>query len=248
MLSKQVAVTIQTISVQLDNTSEKGFDLGAVYSRLVGNAAEWSMKFTAPSTLVGQTAGAFGFNILSPISRWNGSTVNLQSLEGFGKTIVTDSRTLVTKNRVPTAKFKLDTQEYVNRTTPGASTLAGSSVVGLEQTSVTTGNLLTVTPTIYDSNTVELSLAVDDSTLLPFEQTTAGSGASAQTVKSAHTTGDVARSVVEVRDGESLVLIGVSNDRTTSTNRFGIGGASARATKGKVMSVIVVTPKILEGA
>ncbi|WP_404995443.1 hypothetical protein [Cupriavidus pauculus] len=248
MLGKQVAVTVQKATYQIDNNAENGLDLGPVFSKLAGDAAEWTLKLSSPSTLVSQTAGAMSFNVLSPTSRWNGTTVNLQSLNGYGKTIVSDVRTLVTKNRVPTTKFELDSQEYVNRTTPGTATLSGSSTVGLEQTTVTTGNLLTITPTIYDSNTVELSVAMDDSTLLPFDETTAGQGATAQRVKSAHTRGDVGRSVIEIRDGESLVLVGVNSDKTSSTNRWSFSGGSVGASKTKVMSVIVITPKILEGS
>ncbi|MGT2457762.1 hypothetical protein ACU4GI_33200 [Cupriavidus basilensis] len=247
-LSKQAQVSIRTVTMQLNDTSELGFDVSAVYSKLVGGVADWTIASKAPGTLTSSIASSVAFNVLSPTSRWNGTGISVQSLEGIGKIIGDNTKTLVTKNRTPVGRIEFDSDGFLAETKASGSSLGGSTVPGLTPGTLTVGTALTLTPTIYDSNTIELAMSIDDSFSRGFGAATAGQGATFQQIQLPRQSGSKSISTVEVREGDSLVLVGYDNEKVTADRRYGLSGGSNTAAKNRIVTIVIVTPRVLPGA
>ncbi|MGH8785733.1 MAG: hypothetical protein ACREYA_11700 [Cupriavidus necator] len=247
-LSKQAQVTFRTITLQINDTSEIGFDVSAVYSKLLNGAAEWALSSAAPATVTGSQAGNVSFNVLSPTSRWNGSSVSVKQLEGLGKILGDNTKTLVSKNGKSVGRIEFDSDAYLAETKAGGGTLAGSSVPGLTPGTQTVGTALMVRPIIYDSNAVELEMSMDESFSRGFRTASAGSGQTFQQLELPRESGNKSISNVEVRDGASLVLVGYDNQKVTADRRYGLTGVSNSALKSRIVTIVIVTPRVLPGA
>lgn len=247
-LSKQAQVSFRTITLQLNDTSDLAFDVSAVYSKLVNGAAEWALSTAAPATLASSQAGSVAFSVLSPTSRWNGTSISVKQLEGLGKILGDNTKTLVSKNGKAVGRIEFDSDAYLAQTTAGGGSLAGSTVPGLTPGTQTVGTSLTVRPIIYESNTIELEMSMDESFSRGFRTASAGTGQTFQQLELPRESGNKSISNVEVRDGASLVLVGYDNQKLTADRRYGIGGVSNAAVKSRIVTIVIVTPRVLPGA
>lgn len=244
-LSLQALVTLDTYLVQMTDSSEAGIDVSAVYSKLANGAADWALKFNGPASLATSAAGQLGFNVVSPSSPWNGTSVTAQAVNSLGTVLSHTSRTYPTKNRVPISVTNFRSEGYLAQTTPGYGGISGSGQTGLTPGTVTTGNFSVVTPTIYDNGMVELTLTLDESANQGFKEISTGQGATSQRIQSPDITGNKADPTIEVRDGDSMILVAMDDDNINGTKRYGIAGGSLVGQRTRVVKIQVVTPRIL---
>ncbi len=250
-LNTQVSVDIRKITIALDDKSQIGLDLNLVYQKLNASsgAVDWAFKFGSPSSLTDGSAGNVGFNLTKPNSRWVGSNIATQALNGFGQIVSDVTDTLITKNRVPGRTKTVREQAYLASTTPatGGATGGGTGVPGLTPGLITYGTNLMVIPIIGENNTVSLELFDSQSNLLDISSVSTGSGATLQQINTPTLSREQISGNYVIGQGETLIIVSNNGSSWNSDANVGVTGASNSARRSKTMQVVMITPRILQG-
>lgn len=258
ILTRQVAVDVQVLTVTLDNSKEYGIDWNLVYSKLSNLTPDWTLGFTSPSTLLGATAGSVGLQIVSPVDsngltdRISGSQALFQALSSVGAVSVVTSTTAITLNRQPIPVAVTNQTGYLASTSPATATTGGTGgVPGLVPGTVTTGFILNLLPAITDDNRVLLRFALDLSDLKRIGTISVGSGETLQSIQTPEILSTQFMQGVALKGGETLVLTGFERtsgqaDRATLAEQAPIGlGGSYKGNRSRTMTVVMLTPKVL---
>lgn len=258
ILTRQVAVDVQVLTVTLDNSKEYGIDWNLVYSKLSNLAPDWTLGFTSPSTLLGAAAGSVGLQIVSPIDsngltdRMTGSQALFQALSSVGAVSVVTSTTAITLNRQPIPVAVTNQTGYLASTTPATATTGGTGgVPGLVPGTVTTGFILNLLPAITDDNRVLLRFALDLSDLKRIGTISVGSGPTLQSIQTPEILATQFMQGVSLKGGETLVLTGFERvsgqaDRATLSEEAPIGlGGSYKGNRSRTITVVMLTPKVM---
>jgi len=257
VLTRQVRVDVREILVEENAGSSAGIDVSIVYNRFLESGLKvdglstaqkpnYSINTTAPSSLLDSaTSGSMKVNFARE-GYFQGSSIVAQALNGLGKVVSNSTRSIVTMNRVPGRLQEVTDRAYLAKTTPGTgSATGGSAVPGLEPGLVTYGDNMTIVPTIRDNSEVLMQLFSTRSSLVELKSISAGEGESFQQI----TTPVLARKKYSqqfrVRDGETLVIVSNSSESMGSTDKQGLTGASTLASKTKLISVLLITPRIM---
>jgi type IVB pilus formation R64 PilN family outer membrane protein len=249
ILTKQVAVEVRVIRVDVTKQTDLGLNLNTVYSRLKNGSSALDVSTTSQTSLVSGSVGTMTFTVNDADSKFYGTKAGLQALNQFGDILSDSTSSVITTNRIPVMTGNFTTRGFLAQTTPaaGGSISGGAGVPGLIPGSTTTGSFMRVMPTIKESNTILLNLSVDISDLLGFGSATTGSGTTLQQIQWANTSGTKTISNIQLNQGESMVLAGIGTDTATSNLGVGVAGASSVTSKSKTMFIVIVTPRILKG-
>lgn len=250
-LTRQVAIEVREISVELRNDSQIGVDLNLVYQQLnrASGAQDWVFRFGAPSSLADSSAGSIGFNVARPDAKLSGTNVAVQALNSLGNIVFDSTRTVVTTNRVPGRVQDVTDRAYLAETTPaaGGASAGTTGVPGLRPGVVTYGDNLILVPTIGESNVVLLQLFSTRSSLLELNSVTAGQGVTFQQINTPVLGRQKNSQNFQVSQGDTLVIVGNTSDRWASRDNHGITGGSRTASQHRTINVLLVTPRIMSG-
>ena len=262
VLGQQVIIDVRILRVNLDKTSEAGFDLTSVYKVLSADGINnSSFNVTAPATRVTSLAGNLTFSLNNSLSRFNGSKFVVQGLNQFGTVVGDSSTSVITTNRVPAMTGSFKTVGFLAQTISVPSTVAGgTSTPGLLPGSITTGSFLRILPTIRENNTILINMSVDISDLVDIGSastgtgsrtssttvSSTGSGSSLQQIQWANTTGTKTIGNLLLNQEESMVIVGSSGENANARTNNGIGGASTSVANTQSLFVVIVTPRILK--
>lgn len=252
VLTRQVSIEVREIAVEITNGSQVGVDLALVYSKLnaVTGSPNWAFKFGAPATLTDSAVGTAAVNIARPDSRFSGSNIAIKALNSFGTVVMDSTRTILTTNRVAGRLQDVTDRAYLAETTPAAGGLTGTGagVPGLKPGVVTYGDNLTVIPTIGDNNTVLLQLFSTRSTLLSLDSVSSGTGQTFQQINTPALSKKKNSQNFQMTQGETLVIVGNSSDSWTGRDQHSVAGGSMNNAHKRILSVLMVTPRILQGS
>ena len=253
ILSRQVAVEIREIAVDVTSESQVGVDFNLVFQKLnaASGAQDWVFRFGAPSTLTDASAGSIGFNVARPGSRMSGSNLALQALNTLGNIVSDTTKTVVTFNRVAGSVQDVTDRAILGETTPasgGATGTGGSGVPGLKPGLVTYGDNLIVVPTIGDNNVVMLQVFDATSTLLELNTVATGQGATFQQINTPVTGRRKSALSFRVNQGETLIIVGKATETLNGKDKHSVTGMSSTASVRKTLRVLLVTPRIMQGA
>jgi Flp pilus assembly secretin CpaC len=109
---------------------------------------------------------------------------------------------------------------------------------------VTYGDNITVVPTVRDNGEVLMQLFSTRSSLIELNSVSAGEGATFQQINTPVLNRKKFSQNFRVRDGETLIIVSNVSNSLGSKDRQGITGASTTANRSKVMSVLMVTPRV----
>lgn len=247
LLTRQVSLQVDLVTVQINDASQFGFDANLIYNSL-GN--EWGATVTGATAVTTSASSSLTYNVLSGTnSRYNGSSLVLKALNSYGRVVQNTSIPLVATNRQPMPIAQFATKGYLAATTPanGGATTAGTGVPGLTPGSITTGLFLSVLPTILDNNSLLLRMSMDQSTLLPFETIGTGSGATAQQIQIPNVTGYKSDHNVSLKSGDTLVLVGIVNDGVNGQTNVGLLNNSLNNQRTQTVQVLLITPRVQAG-
>jgi type IVB pilus formation R64 PilN family outer membrane protein len=259
ILTQQVAIRVEVLSVSATDSDEAGINWSGVFTKLNNLVPQWSTTLSSPSSLVSTMAGSFGMSILAPVSSSNsalaslsGSQAMISALKGYAKITNRQTFSAITLNRQPAPLAKTSQLSYLARTTPGTSGTGGSALPGLEPGLLTTGFLSNIVPTVLDNQSVLLQFSIDSSELKSLGVISTGQGATLQSIQTPQV--DAVQTVqrVALKSGATLVLTGFERevlryDQRGLTEKIGLGGSySGQSNKESV--VIILTPVIVDGA
>ena len=260
VMTQQVAIRVEVLSVSAADNNELGVNWTGVFSKLTGASPDWVASLAAPSTLTSAQAGSLGLQILTPrdsangtLGKLSGSQAVINALQGYARITNRQTFAAVTLNRQPAPLAKTSQLNYLQRTTPGGSAgVGGSTLPGLEPGLLTTGFLSSIVPTVLDNANVLLQFSIDSSELKSLGTVSTGQGPTLQTIQTPQV--DAVQTVqrVALKSGATLVLTGFERevmryDQRGLTQHIGLGGSySGQSVKESV--VIILTPVIIDGA
>lgn len=244
LLMRQAALDVQIITLEVTDKTSLDVSVNAVYKALSGN---WSAAIGTIGSLASAGSSSLNYSVLHGGAA--GTTVTGKLLDGIGRVVQNTSTQLVTTNRVPVPLAQYSTKGYLAQTTPanGGGTSAGTGVPGLTPGSVTTGLFISALPTIQDNNSLLLRLSIDSSTLQQIESTSTGSGATFQQIQYPDTTGYKSDHNVSLRNGDTLVLVGVNSDQTQGQRQTGFLSNSMLNARAQTLQIVLVTPRVHSG-
>jgi type IVB pilus formation R64 PilN family outer membrane protein len=259
IMTRQVAVRVELLSVTSNDNKELGVNWNGVFTKLSGLIPQWNVKLVTPGSLNSSMVGGLGMSILAPprdgstLSMLNGTEAMLNALQGYARITNRQSFAAMTLNRQPAPIAKTIQETYLARTTPGGNAGQGSSTLpGLEPGQVTTGFMSNILPTVLDNDTVMLQFSIDSSQLERLDSISTGSGETLQRIQTPKVGAVQTVQRVALRSGGTLVLTGFDRevmqyDQRGLTNHVGLGG-SYNGSKIRETYVILVTPIIVDGA
>jgi type IVB pilus formation R64 PilN family outer membrane protein len=244
ILLREVALQIDSYSVQIDDASQFGFDISMIYKSLSNG---WSAAVNPVAQLTDSSVSSVTYNVLSgDATNYPKSTFVAQALNAYGRVSKNEGVTLNGSNRVPMPLAAFATKGYLAGTTAatGGSTAAGTGVPGLIQGSITTGLFVSVVPTILDNQSVILRMSFDTSTLLGIDTIGTGSGATLQQIQTPNTSGRKSDHNVTLKHGDALILVGLDTQLVNGKTNNGALSAFLNNSTSRTIQVVVVTPYI----
>ncbi len=253
-LSRQVAISVKVLQVNITDSDQYGLDLNAAFAssknaiRNVGIAGAGGLGAEVPNTL--------SMNIVS--GDWNINAV-LQALSEQGTTNLITSGTVTTLNNKPAPIQVIQTQNYISEITKTNSGSDGSYYdLSTETEEIETGFTLDVLPRILEHGRMMMMFNLTLSDLIALEKVDLGGSSDPENPNSGQY---IQNPIIETRgftqevaltSGETLILSGYERVEN-SVNKTGTGsaensilGGTATAEKTRSILVIMLTPVVLE--
>ena len=92
-----------------------------------------------------------------------------------------------------------------------------------------------------------MQVSLSQSDLTGMGKQTTGSGETLQMIQTPEKSGTKTESSIGLRDGESIVLMGVTRDGSNAERRSAVTGYSELGKRVREMQIIVLTPKVRSG-
>ncbi len=238
-LARQVAISVQLYSVELNTADEYGIDLSSVFQ-----TSAQSVTLTGPAGAIANGAGSLGFKALT--GSFRDSEAIFRALSTKGQVSLVTSASVTTTNNEPAPLQNIREKGYLKKVS--ISQNQTTSVSSLDPGSITTGFVLGFLPRILQDNRILLQVEVQLSAQNgDFKRETSG-GSSIQ-LPDVDTRGFLQK--VIMRSKESLVLAGFEQvearrDRSgvLSADNPLFGGTSKGATRRTIL-VLVISPVVL---
>lgn len=274
-LSRQVAISVKILQVQLNNEDNYGLDLKAVF-----NSNNIASSFTGPYSIgasassAGAGVGLLSMTLLRPSSRWKDTSAIIEAFSTQGKTsLVTSSSVTTLNNKV--APVQITTaQNYVKEVTVtnNYNSSSNSSETDLDTDTLNYGFTMEVLPRILDHGRLILLFSMTLSDLLALESFSTAAMTNPETSNndeeeednnndddSEVTTVQLPKmqlrgfmQEIAMKSGSTLVLTGFEQV-VNNTNTSGIGEAKVNLLGGRAydntrrdVMVILITPEVLE--
>ena len=175
-LSRQVAISVKVLQVQLDNTDNYGLNLSAAF-----NSSNIAATFVSPYADASKaTEGLLSMTLLRPSSKWKDSKALIEAFSTQGKTsLVTSSSVTTLNNKVAPVQITTS-QNYVKETTVTNynNSSSNDSEVALATDTLNYGFTMEILPRILDHGRLMVLFSMTLSELLDLEKFTSGSSAS----------------------------------------------------------------------
>ncbi len=268
-LSRQVAISVKVLQVQLDNTDNYGLDLQAVF-----NSKNIASTFASPYTIASTTgvgAGLLSMTLLRPSSDWKDSSALIEAFSTQGKTsLVTSSSVTTLNNKVAPVQITTS-QNYVKEV--NVTNYSGSddndSEIDMQTDTLNYGFTMEILPRILDHGRLIVLFSMTISDLLALETFSSSTKDTnndnenedddEDSTNQESTTVQLPKmqmrgfmQEIAMKSGSTLVLTGFEqvND---SMNTSGIGQAKMSLLGGRAYNsnrrdviVILMTPEVLE--
>ena len=248
VLSRQVQLNIQIVSVNQTRNEQMGLDWGLVYKSLqnVGASLTGSMANASSS------AASAGISILDTASgnaaKFSGSSLLIHALSEQGNVSMALNQTDPTANLTPVA-YQLSKSTGMLTSSSSMATANVGVTSTMTTTNVTTGLFMTMLPFIQENGDVQLQFAFSYTSPPDIKSFVSRDGNTRNDTADTSTEG-LARKV-NLRSGQTLVLTGseqqnVSADKqgTFTPGNFILGGGQT-GSRGRTTLVIMITPVLL---
>ncbi len=247
IMSRQVAVTVRVLSVDIAKNDRYSFDTKLALEDV---ARGLGLTFSSMSSLPAAAASGGGsllFAIAEPtksdtdFQHLKGSEANVEALSERSDTSLLTSATVITTNNQPTPVHVGTQQNYLKKAvfTQGQN----SDSVELEPGSISTGFQMLVTPRILSTNKVMLQYSLGLSELVSLDEV---GNANAKIQLPEIKTRSFLQNTL-LRSGDTLILSGFEQNKANSRDsNNGFWGAGMSAGKERAMIMILITPMIIQ--
>lgn len=254
-MTRQVSIKVDVLTVSLNRGSEMGLNWSAVYNKVATIANSTGVTLNSTPAFAGATGGSMAMSVLSPAGQnglFDGSTTLIQALQTMGNTSIVDSRRVITLNNQPAPVAVTSQLAYISGITAAqAATTTAPAIPPTPTTStLTTGYLLNIYPSVVTDRELLLQLSVDISSLVRMTSfAVSGQNISIQQPEVASTQ---FLQRAKVKMGDTVVLSGYTRKRsqldergTLRPDNYALGGGhNAQAATEEL--VILITPAFSE--
>lgn len=247
MYGKQVAIDVQIYQVQSTEEHNYGLNLKLAYQTANGHTGVSMTSASAPTITSTSTPMTFGATILG--GTLSGSSAAFQALATLGKVSTLVSRSGITQNGKVLALQSATQQGYVQTS---QSTLAASvgSTSTLQTGTLVPGFTSSFLPKVVDGKIlIDFDMTLSD--LLRLDTFTSGSGSSSSSVQLPKMQLTRFQQSVNLNPGETLVLTGMRQQGTNTTNN-GVGspymsllGGGVDAQRNDTIIAVVISARLL---
>ena len=257
-LSKQVAISVKVIQVNIKNDDQYGLNLKAIFNAR-GSISEIAGS-TSTAAIEGQALSSLTMGISS--KRWSVDAA-ISALSTEGQANLVTSGTVTTMNNKPAPIQVVKTQNYVSQITKTNSGDSDNYDISVDTEEIETGFTMGVLPRVLDHGRVLMFFNLTLSDLLALDKVNVG-GEKKTDEEGKETEGDsefIQNPVIETRgftqevamkSGETLILAGYERVENTA-DKQGVGtpennllGGSSAAKRDRTILVIMLTPVVLE--
>jgi len=249
-LSRQVAISVKVLQVNVSDSDNYGLDLKAAFK---GNDRITNLGFAGASGLGAEYTQNLAMTIVSGSWTLQGA---IQAFSEQGTTNLITSGTVTTLNNKPAPIQVVKTQNYISEITKTNSGSDGNYYdLSTETEEIETGFTLDVLPRILEHGSLMMMFNLTLSDLIELQRVDLG-GSSEETsgqyiqnpiIETRGFTQEVA-----MKSGDTLILSGYERVENSS-NKTGVGsaensllGGTAIANKTRSILVIMLTPVVLE--
>ncbi|MDR5791730.1 secretin N-terminal domain-containing protein [Caballeronia sp. LP003] len=247
MYGKQVAIDVRVYQVQITHEENYALQLSLAYQGANGHTGIKMTGAQAPTITSSSTPMTFGASILG--GTLAGTSAAVQALSTLGNVTQVVARSGVTQNGKMLALQAAKSQGYVQSTSTTLAASVGSS------TSIQTGTLVpgftsSFIPKVVDGRIlIDFDMTLSD--LIRLDTFTSGTGTSQSSVQLPLEQITRFQQSISLRPNESLVLTGM-RQQTTSTTNNGVGapwmpllGGGVDAQKGDTIISVVISARLL---
>jgi type IVB pilus formation R64 PilN family outer membrane protein len=241
LMSKQVMVNVEVLSVSTSRGNDYSIQWNAVYDNLL---KQYGIRNTVADA---STSGAvsMSFGIIQSNSKWNGTQAVINALSEQGKVSKKHTGSVVALNNQPAPlrvgrQFSYVAESSIQQTEIGTTT-------SITQGSINSGFSMQVLPTIMPDGQVILQFAADITALRDLRSVASGEIA----VESPDYDSQNFLQRVRMRSGETLVLSGYEYEGE-SRNNAGVGspffpllGGGISNNRSRETTVVLVTPVVI---
>ncbi len=252
-LSRQVAISVKVLQVNVSDSDQYGLNLSAIFG---GNDHVRNLGFVSPGSGLGaEITENLAMTIVS--GKWTMSAA-IQALSEQGTTNMITSGTVTTLNNKPAPIQVVRTQNYISEITKTNSGSDGSYYdLSTETEEIETGFTLDVLPRILEHGRLMLMFNLTLSDLIELERVDLGGADENDTGGGQYIQNPIIETrgftqEVAMKSGETLILTGYERVENTA-NKTGLGsaensllGGTATAMKNRSILVIMLTPVVLD--
>ncbi|QCO00144.1 hypothetical protein D3093_33360 (plasmid) [Azospirillum argentinense] len=244
-LSRTVAITVQVLSVRLEDSDAYGLDLDLLFRQ-----ADLNLRFTGPPSGLGTGTGSATIGIIdSAGSNFRGSSLAVQALTGTQRAVVDSGESVTTSNNRLATKRVVLRNDYV-RSAGSAVTSGGGAETDIRTVTRETGFIATFLPRIQEDGKILLQYGIslsDPSIFEPFE--TGG-----VTVQLERGSASEASNEIALPSGATLVVSSFASNRTTSDARgtgnpynLLLGGGISGGVERRQVIVLITPVELADG-
>lgn len=246
LLTKQVLLNVQVLSVQLNDADNLGIDWSLVYKTASGAALGLKNVTATNPDAIGTSV-----NILNTASgglgKFADSSFLLKALSEQGRVSVVTSPSITALN-LQAAPVQVAKQTSYLASLKTTAVQGGGAQTEMTPGSVTSGFSMTLIPYILSDKEMLLQYNINLSLLEGLRRVTSGGN----TIEIPEVNNRIFLQKVKLKPGETLVLSGFEQSTNSSTKKgmgsasnWGFGGSMSN-TKGKEVLVITITPVLTD--
>jgi type IVB pilus formation R64 PilN family outer membrane protein len=251
--TRQVAISVKVLQVDLTDKDQYALDLKAVYSSLSGSYTGLNFDITGLSSTE-KTVSGMGISIKDavkkPYKHWNGSEAVMDALSEQGNVSIMTSTSVTTLNNKP-APVQVSTQSAYMASITRTTTELGFDI-SLEPDNYVTGFTMNVLPRILNHGRILLSFNMNIRELVALNKysvdgTEDGESVSLPSIQTRGFTQEIS-----LKSGSTLILSGFEKMKNT-VDKKGIGGVDTSlfgkeldSERTRSILVILLSPEVLE--
>lgn len=248
-LSRQVAISVKVLQVNLNDSDSFGLDLTAQWMDKHDKDRNFTLA-SAASIIGDDVTKNLGISIMP--GEWEVSA-GIKALSKKNTVNLITSGTVTTMNNKPAPIQVVKKQNYISEITKTNSGGEGDTYdISTETEEIETGFTMSVLPRILEHGRLMVMFNLTLSDLLELEKVIIGEEADGQYIQNPIIESRGFSQEVVMKSGESLVLTGYERVENEAT-KTGVGsadnsllGGSAIAGKTRSILVIILTPVVLE--
>jgi len=270
-LSRQVAISIKVLQVQLLNENNYGLDLQAVFQNKNIDTSFRSPYSLTSAAATSTTSGLLSMTLLRPSSKWKDSKAIIEAFSTQGKTSIVTSSSITTLNNKVAPVQITTAQNYVREVsvTNNYNSSNNSSDVDLDTDTLNYGFSMEILPRILDHGRLIILFTMTLSDLISLDTFSSEGmgGSSSSSSGGSDDDDDEGESTtvqlpkmqmrgfmqeIAMKSGSTLVLTGFEQV-ANATDTAGVGEAKMNLLGGKAhdqhrrdVMVILMTPEVLE--